>query len=735
ITASENLSIAILEWNGVNETMHGNGNNWYLNKTGLSSGTYAYKVYGNDTVDNWNSSEKREIIVDTTTPSITLYSPQNNTVITNAAPTFNFTTTDNIDTNLTCELFINNSGYGIVSAPNGTPTTITANNSLADGTYHWYINCTDDAQNTGKSAVWMFKIEAEPPSIGFVQPTTDAGNYSQDWIAANVTASDEDLETITIYLYNTSGLVNSTTRNASPLFINWTNLSDGLYYLNATANDTYGNTNSTETRKILLDTTPPIITATHLEPYDPAINKNVSLDLNASDNIQFEKHANITYPNGTKLTLNLPAEFTPPIQGKYNVTFFVNDAANNIATSEDYFIAGAKQVYATFNAIDHTLADLDVNLTIYFTGTDKIVESESFTGTFSRNATTTMYDLLFTAFNNTIKSRLNEINLSSNGNNTIGLDRYPSIPGFIIAYSISTDYTFKNTSITISYSNMSFKNEDHLAVYYCSDWNFTSRTCSSSWTKIASTQNKTSDTFTIERTTLSAFAIKQESYCGDGVCNPDEDCESCPDDCGVCKEEVKRRRRSCISEWNCTDWSPCTPEGLQYRTCIDMRNCRIPFKKPPETRECTYIPSCNNSIKDVNETDVDCGGICPPCPDGKKCITDDDCIGKCDPIKKICYTQKIKPEIPMPRTIRSIQAFVGFVNNIFKISKDIFIKAPINLIKGLSTIIIKNKFLAAYTIIITTILIIVLQIGKIKQRRLQKKIERYLKKLREEGKL
>jgi len=89
----------------------------------------------------------------------------------------------------------------------------------------------------------------------------------------------------------------------------------------------------------------------------------------------------------------------------------------------------------------------------------------------------------------------------------------------------------------------------------------------------------------------------------------------------------------------------------------------------------------------------------------------------------------------MPRTIRPIQAFIRFVHNIFKISKNIFIKVPINLIKGLSTIVIKNKFLSVCTIIITAILIIVVQIEKIKQRRLQKKIERYLKKLREEGKL
>ena len=60
----------------------------------------------------------------------------------------------------------------------------------------------------------------------------------------------------TIFLYNTTGLVNSTNLFA----INFVNLPEGAYYLNATANDTVGNKNKTETREIQFDYTAPIIT-------------------------------------------------------------------------------------------------------------------------------------------------------------------------------------------------------------------------------------------------------------------------------------------------------------------------------------------------------------------------------------------------------------------------------------------------------------------------------------------
>ncbi len=40
------------------------------------------------------------------------------------------------------------------------------------------------------------------------------------------------------------------------------------------------------------------------------------------------------------------------------------------------------------------------------------------------------------------------------------------------------------------------------------------------------------------------------------------------------------------------------------------------------------FPSCNDGAKGDNETDVDCGGACPPCADKKTCKAVDDCLSK-----------------------------------------------------------------------------------------------------------
>jgi len=52
----------------------------------------------------------------------------------------------------------------------------------------------------------------------------------------------------------------------------------------------------------------------------------------------------------------------------------------------------------------------------------------------------------------------------------------------------------------------------------------------------------------------------------------------------------------------------------------------------PGPNQTTPIPptagSCYNAKKEDNETDIDCGGVCPPCYAGKKCVNDSDCLSK-----------------------------------------------------------------------------------------------------------
>lgn len=68
----------------------------------------------------------------------------------------------------------------------------------------------------------------------------------------------------------------------------------------------------------------------------------------------------------------------------------------------------------------------------------------------------------------------------------------------------------------------------------------------------------------------------------------------------------------CEEKWECTDWSICI-NSTHKRTCLDKNSCGTTNNKPKENESCTPISSCFNGIRDGDETEIDCGGICGVC--------------------------------------------------------------------------------------------------------------------------
>ncbi len=187
------------------------------------------------------------------------------------------------------------------------------------------------------------------------------------------------------------------------------------------------------------------------------------------------------------------------------------------------------------------------------------------------------------------------------------------------------------------------------------------------------------------------FTVVRGPYCGDGYCGIGENCLNCPEDCGPCPplppgigediddEELERLRPEiretylCHEKWECTPWSECMPDGYETRRCVDVNRCGTTRQRPPERRECDYIPpaTCDDGIQNCHlmpdgtilcEEGIDCGGPCPPCPtcyDGIQnchrmpdgsilCEEGIDCGGPCppcvDPVPRL-------PELEMPMRI------------------------------------------------------------------------------------
>jgi len=71
---------------------------------------------------------------------------------------------------------------------------------------------------------------------------------------------------------------------------------------------------------------------------------------------------------------------------------------------------------------------------------------------------------------------------------------------------------------------------------------------------------------------------------------------------------------------------PCKPceDG---KSCLTDSDCKSGYCYDNVCR----TPTCSDGVKNQNESDVDCGGPCDPCSDGKKCMVDSDCLSG------VCY--------------------------------------------------------------------------------------------------
>ncbi len=148
-----------------------------------------------------------------------------------------------------------------------------------------------------------------------------------------------------------------------------------------------------------------------------------------------------------------------------------------------------------------------------------------------------------------------------------------------------------------------------MSIFKCLVWNFTARRCDGNWTFVKNITEGTKDTDVIIYPTDPGFAVGAYPFCGDGVWDTGETLKNCPEDYPIPSllPEKARRHRPSAAE------------------------------------------TCNDSTLNQDESDTDCGGICPACDIGKTCKTDSDCISSyCH--DNICSTpvEIEKPAVDLP---------------------------------------------------------------------------------------
>ncbi|VVB80880.1 Uncharacterised protein [uncultured archaeon] len=84
-----------------------------------------------------------------------------------------------------------------------------------------------------------------------------------------------------------------------------------------------------------------------------------------------------------------------------------------------------------------------------------------------------------------------------------------------------------------------------------------------------------------------------------------------------------------------------------YKVCKDNSNC-ISGYCDLKNNVCVDAPPCADKKLTTGETDIDCGGPCEPCGEGKSCIENNDCDGmNCTTDTKVCARPAAAEEAPV----------------------------------------------------------------------------------------
>jgi len=464
----------------INYTVDEGKCNWTLgNLTGntsgqelnLSEGFYCFKISCQDEAGNRAEAE-RYFTVDFP-PRILILSPENKSYNTSQI----WLKTE-INDSVEC--------WWELSGQNHTFNCSQALLQLQDGNWTLKVWANDTAGNLNSSQV-SFRVDTQPPRLEVVSPE----NRSYRKLEINYTVEDADLKRV-FYLLN--GSEGNLTGNIT------LELSDGYYCLEIAAEDRAGNRNST-LRCFWIDTQPPLINLSFLRVGILDQNFTISVSSDGSCNLT------VIYPNSSQTRIE--GWFVPDQAGIYNLSVTCQDEAGNNRTVEDWFeIEPGTRLNLTGN-LSFLLILPETGETVYNLSQSSQVPNRTWNARI-------------------LTDRGVEMNLTDfrPGGLELKLERMDGERERIYAVELRANYS----NITISLNASGVGDPEHLAILYCQEWNFSQDTCITGWREIQA--ERRGNSFIIQH--LSAFKIYQEPYCGDGICQPDESCSTCPQDCGSC---------------------------------------------------------------------------------------------------------------------------------------------------------------------------------------------------------
>lgn len=252
------------------ETSYNNNAGHYYPVTVKAVDSAGNQAVVNDT-DSTLGSKLRLRVLETTLPVITITSPTEDEITSNATPVINFTVTDsgsgvNPDT-IGITIDDGNkitSGIAKETITNGYMCSYSISESLSDGTHTIKVDAADFDGNSATQRTVNFTVDITPPDLSVTSPVN---NYTTNNPAVTVSGTASDV---------TSGIASVTVKingnapvavdvNADGSFAYGISLTEGANTIVVTATDV-GGISSSVTRVATLDLDAPVISDVQIMP-------------------------------------------------------------------------------------------------------------------------------------------------------------------------------------------------------------------------------------------------------------------------------------------------------------------------------------------------------------------------------------------------------------------------------------------------------------------------------------
>ena len=490
-----------------------------------ANGYYTWYSRSCDQLSQCNSSSNHTILIDRTFPNLTINpsSPNNlSSGINNI--TINYTVVDTLDSNISCNITLDNIVNATIGTTNNTATTYTINN-IKQGNSTWYISCYDDAININNSEKRIYIAAI----INVSSPVKATVYRPDEVISIGVTELSG-----TSWIDGVSVIVLNQTYNLTESSNNWSlsytipgDLTPREININATAYSLATGVTINVTNSIHVTLTRP--TAVQLASNAPVIdracsnetfiinntNKTIIITSNLDtliDHIQ----ANITTPGNTVHNLSTTTQLSNSSDYVYqhNFTYTINETGTYTLSAyvvdlESNSFYTQQRFYSTINNVTANLSGNEVsNIRIVdLCSGNNIVSGTSVNPTLANASNYTIVVEFTDPINITFREALFNSSLTKivNYTNLLANLSTPSDQRRVITFEIVPNISYKNITWTYYYGGTSYtiNNESSLRIYYCSNIS------NCSLQEVNFTLDTTANTISYNSTNLSVFMVTE----------------------------------------------------------------------------------------------------------------------------------------------------------------------------------------------------------------------------------